>query len=358
MSESESVGLNREDRVPLVSAIISTVGRPSLVGAVESALGQSWKNLEVIVSVDGSRDLLDHLCLPNNPRLRIVASDVHIGGQMARGRAIAESSGEFVAILDDDDTWLPTKIENQVNIALQLIESGSKHVLVACRSAVVKPDGQIVRITARRLPSPRESIPEYLFVRRRIIPGETAIGSSMLLFDRELAEIVPLDSNIPMHDDWDWLLAVQLRTGTRVEFSPKILLRYADNPAGASVSSSGNWLSSSDWFLRQKKNLSAREFGDAVLCICAPLALQQGEWRAVGKLVRISIRQGSPGFSAFAFVFLMCAKSLFRNGSKPHGRRWGKDCSAERQPLGLQDSLGPFEGSVSFGPHEQFQDRE
>jgi glycosyltransferase involved in cell wall biosynthesis len=230
---------------------------------------------------------------------------------LARGRGIAESRGAFVALLDDDDTWLPTKIESQFNIANRIMGGGSQHALVACRTEVVLPDGQVIGTAPRRVPTPQESIPEYLFVRRHIAPGEAVISSSMLFFDRELADIVPLDARLPMHDDWDWLLTVQLCTGIGVEFSPEILTRYTQNPAGASVSSSGNWVSSSDWFMGRKKDLSAREFSDGVLCICVPLALQQGKWREAGKLVRTSLREGSPGFPALAFVFLMSAKSLF-----------------------------------------------
>jgi glycosyltransferase involved in cell wall biosynthesis len=321
MSVSEADESGQTAELPLVSAIIPTVGRPSLVVAVESALAQSWKNIEVIVTVDGSLHLLDDLQLPDDPRVRVIASDVHIGAQLARGRGVAESRGAFVALLDDDDSWFPTKIENQFNIAARLFEAGSRHVLVACRFELVLPDGQVIGAAPRRVPDPQESIPEYLFVRRHIVPGEAVIASSMLFFDRELADIVPLDGQLPMHDDWDWLLTVQLCTGIRVEFSPDILSRYTQNPAGASVSSSGNWVSSSDWFLSRREDLSAREFSDGVLCICVPLAFQQGKWKEAGKLVRISFKQGSPGLPALTFAFLMGVRSMLRlrSGSRRRG---------------------------------------
>ena len=307
-------GPGRADVAPMVSAVIPTVGRPTLVRAVQSALSQSWSNMEVIVSVDGGRHLVDGLDLPDDPRLRIIASDSHVGGQKARGRAIAESSGEFIALLDDDDVWLPTKIESQVAIAMRRRHDGAQHVLIACRSEVVLPDGQRVRTNPRRLPSPGESIPKYLFERHQITPGETEICSSMLLFDRALADIVPLDVSLPNHDDWNWLLSVHLRTATSAEFSPDSLLRYTQNPAGVSVSSSSKSSSSTDWFLDQRENLTAREFGDAILCHSVPLALQHREWKAAGSLVGMSLKKGSPGLPALTFVFLLGVRSLFRSG--------------------------------------------
>jgi hypothetical protein len=275
--------------------------------------------MEVIVSIDGARHLLDGLALPHDPRLHIIASDFHVGGQMARGRGIAESSGKFIALLDDDDVWLPTKIENQLTIAMRRRDDGAQHVLIACRSEVVHPDGQVVRTNPRRLPSPGESIPKYLFERRLITPGETEICSSMLLFDRELADIVPLDISLPNHDDWNWLLSVHLRTATRVEFSPESLLRYTQNPAGVSVSSSSQSSSSSDWFLAQRPNLTAREFGDAILCHSVPLALHRREWKTAGLLVGMSLRKGSPGLPALTFVTLFGLRSLFRSYFRSRG---------------------------------------
>lgn len=301
------------ETAPLVSAIIPTVGRPSLVRAVESALSQSWSNMEVIVSIDGTRNLLDGLALPHDPRLRIIAGDSRVGEQITRGRGIDESSGAFIALLDDDDVWLPTKIENQLTIAMRRREAGAEHVLVACRSDDVRPDGQVVRTVPRRLPSPGESISKYLFERRQVTPGETAIGNSMLLFDRELADMVPFDTSLPNHTDWNWLLSVHLRTETRLEFSPESLLRYTLNPPGASVSSSSKPSWSSDWFLVQRPNLTAREFGDGILCCSVPLALQRREWRAAGSLVGVSLKKGSPGLPALTFVFLFGLRSVFRS---------------------------------------------
>jgi glycosyltransferase involved in cell wall biosynthesis len=217
MGEANVTGQDSLDAAPLVSAIIPTVGRPALVRAVGSALSQSWSNIEVIVSIDGARQLLDGLDLPRDPRLRIIASDSHVGEQITRGRGIAESSGAFIALLDDDDEWLPTKIENQLTIAMRRRDGGDEHVLIACRSDDVRPNGQVVRTVPRRLPSPGESISKYLFERRQITPGETAIGNSMLLFDRELVDIVPFDTSLPNHTDWNWLLSVYLRESSSLQ---------------------------------------------------------------------------------------------------------------------------------------------
>jgi glycosyltransferase involved in cell wall biosynthesis len=101
---------------PLVSAIIPTYNRAGVVGeAIDSVVGQSYPNLEVIVVDDGSSDdtlsRLQHF----SGRIRIVRQP-NSGPAAARNRGISVARGELIAFLDSDDLWLPTKIERQVRL--------------------------------------------------------------------------------------------------------------------------------------------------------------------------------------------------------------------------------------------------
>ncbi len=97
----------------LVSVVIPTYnGGPLLTRAVETALGQSHKSIEVIVvddgSVDGSTD-----ALPTDPRLRVLTQD-NAGKSVAMNRAIEALSGTFYCVLDADDEMHPDRVAAQL----------------------------------------------------------------------------------------------------------------------------------------------------------------------------------------------------------------------------------------------------
>ncbi|WP_409192973.1 glycosyltransferase family 2 protein [Bradyrhizobium sp. RDM4] len=96
---------------------------------VSSALNQTYRNLEVIIVDDGSADqtkaLATHLA-QCDPRVRYVYKD-NGGVASARNRGIAEAQGKFVATLDADDLWYPTKLERQLE---RLEQSGPETALV------------------------------------------------------------------------------------------------------------------------------------------------------------------------------------------------------------------------------------
>ncbi len=106
---------------PLISVVIPTYNRlRQLTTALDSVLGQSYSNYEVIVVDDGSEDgtgeSIENLIRSRSasaPRLRYVLQ-ANQGSSAARNRGIAEARGEWIAFLDSDDIWFPEKLEWQV----------------------------------------------------------------------------------------------------------------------------------------------------------------------------------------------------------------------------------------------------
>lgn len=124
----------------LVSAIITTHNRLSLLPrAIESVLTQTYLNIECIVVSDASTDGTVEYCSNRSDiRFIYIPKNESRGGNHARNLGVLAAKGEYVAFLDDDDYWLPTKIEKQVF----LIEE-KKCDLVYCglRLEIIQKDG-------------------------------------------------------------------------------------------------------------------------------------------------------------------------------------------------------------------------
>lgn len=106
---------------PLVSVVLPTYGRPEmLLDAVKSVIHQTYSSLELLVIDDHSpvpaKETLESVSTTQFRTIRIIRHDENKGANVARNTGIKNASGDFIAFLDDDDRWDPTKIERQVAI--------------------------------------------------------------------------------------------------------------------------------------------------------------------------------------------------------------------------------------------------
>lgn len=120
--EENSHNLNIFDSSPLVSVIIPAYNAEKFIGAtLESVLSQTYKNIEVIVVDDGSRDQTVEIveCFAAKDNRVILIQQANSGVAAARNCAIEKSKGEYIAPIDADDIWFPKKLERQVECILQ-----------------------------------------------------------------------------------------------------------------------------------------------------------------------------------------------------------------------------------------------
>jgi glycosyltransferase involved in cell wall biosynthesis len=113
---------------PTVSVVIPTYNSADTLGrALESVWIQDYPTLETIVVDDGSTDGTRAMLAPLATRgVQYISSEGRLGPAGARNLGIARASGEFVAFLDADDTWLPGKVSRQVDLLLK-----NPHVILA-----------------------------------------------------------------------------------------------------------------------------------------------------------------------------------------------------------------------------------
>lgn len=105
-----------------VSVIIPTFERfDYLLNAIESVKNQTYKNVEIIVINDGSKDNrykdfkddgVISINLDKNSREIFGVADIGY----VRNFGLRKSTGEYIAFLDDDDCWLPDKLDKQLSL--------------------------------------------------------------------------------------------------------------------------------------------------------------------------------------------------------------------------------------------------
>ena len=125
---------------PLVSVILSTFNNSqSINDSVNSILGQTYKNIELLILDDGSTDnTWEKLNKFNDPRVKLFKNKDNIGLTKSLNKLISKSSGQYIARQDADDISLSHRLEVQINIL-------STSLYKVCTSrAKIKDDNSLI----------------------------------------------------------------------------------------------------------------------------------------------------------------------------------------------------------------------
>jgi glycosyltransferase involved in cell wall biosynthesis len=273
----------------LVTAVIPTRNRPELVlRAVRSALAQSHEELEVVVVIDGpdaaTREALGRVA---DGRLRVVALEESVGGSDARNKGVECGNGEWIAFLDDDDEWFPTKIEKQLELALRC---GKAQPLVSCYFIGRMPSGDFV--WPRRTPAEGEPLCEYLFARRSLVRGEAQLQTSLIFARRELLRAVPFKSGLRRHQDTDWYVRVAGVEGLSVEFVHEPLAVWYLEEKRPKITGKMDWRYSLEWLRSVRGLITRRAYAGFITSQLGAEASHQGDWKAFFPLLREAVFVG------------------------------------------------------------------
>ncbi len=180
--------------------------------AVDSALGQTRRDIEVIVvddgSTDGSAGALHDL---SDPRLRVIRQD-NAGSGAARNAGLRLASGELVAFLDADDRWAPQNLERQA----AFLENHPEVDMTFGHSLVIDEEGGSQGFKT-------SSVAGVVSLARLLRVNEIGNGSCLLLRREALDRAGWFDPRLPACVDIDvWLRVAALRPGNVVAI-PEVL---------------------------------------------------------------------------------------------------------------------------------------
>jgi hypothetical protein len=109
-----AAGAVRSSSVPLVSVVLPTHDRPTLLGqAVQSVVGQTFRGWELIVVDDASVPAVDAADLGDaRDRVRVLRNAPSLGGAASKSAGARSARGAYIAFLDDDDLYAPVLLES------------------------------------------------------------------------------------------------------------------------------------------------------------------------------------------------------------------------------------------------------
>lgn len=208
---------------PTISVVIPTIGRPEVVTAIQSALRQSYPVSEIIlVNDDPFQASLETLCAG-------VVREVRTGGgcgvARARNLGIAAATGDFVALLDDDDLWL---MHHTAAAMRQFTEDPDLDVY-CCRAFRSSPTGTDISSTV--IYRGRQSLDQFWYGRKAFFHRRRTIPTSSIIVKRS-SKLDRFDEGLHWQEDTWWLLSNQ-RRGCRVRQFESIGVVFFSNPTRA-----------------------------------------------------------------------------------------------------------------------------
>lgn len=194
-----------QGKTHLVSVVIPTFGRPEkLRRAVSSVLAQTYKNVEIIVVDDNNPDsphrveteaVMREFCILGN--VVYLQHETNKNGSAARNTGFKASKGKYVMFLDDDDEFLPKKIEAQVECLSRLDNSWG-----ACYTRYLrKQNGKIV---ARGAETRQGHLLREVMMRNIFVHA----GSNLMIRRSIIEEIGGFDESFLRNQDLEFLCRI------------------------------------------------------------------------------------------------------------------------------------------------------
>lgn len=201
----------------LVSIVIPAYNAPFLEQAIESVFAQSYRDFELIVVDDESPGTAIREICDRFPEVRYFRQ-ANAGPSVARNFGVREAKGELIAFLDDDDIWLPNKLDKQMALYDSLPDTGDLGLIYTGQYMF---DGE--RVMGAKVDSANGWVYPYLLFGQFI-----GTCSSVLIPRKVFEEIGDFDSSLICTQDFEFFLRITLRK--KVYSIDEPLIKYRTRP--------------------------------------------------------------------------------------------------------------------------------
>ena len=263
---------------PKVSVIIPTHNRSAFLrSAIISVLNQTFQNFEIIIIDDASEDDTRKVITSfNEARIRGIHNQASKGAAGSRNIGVTNAHGEYIAFLDDDDEWLPAKLERQA----RLLDNSPQEVGGICtgRLVVEKASGRVWPVENH----------EHCDLSK----GNFITTSSLLLRRRCFDECGLFDDEMPTSSDYDMWIRISKRFSFKIIGDSLVkyyvhddycLTRdYAKKIRGLEM-----LLAKYDSVFRPNSKELSRQYLELGVCYCYQGEVQKGR-KAFGTAIRIN----------------------------------------------------------------------
>jgi len=227
---------------PLVSVIMPVYNQKIsfLDSSIRSILNQNYKQFELIIVDDGSSEKCCHeylkKCSQNDPRIKLIRNKINLGPSASRNRAILESQGKYIAIMDSDDIAKLYRLKKQVNFLEENCD------ISACGgwAELIDKCGRIIGYQKLRIDAAE--------IRKNILWSNQFVNSTMMFRKKILVKIGPTVYKNECAPAEDYDLALKLISNYNLCNLPAVICSYRINPNGLS----------SNFQLMEKKAFGAR----------------------------------------------------------------------------------------------------
>jgi len=202
-------------------------GARFLPACLDSVVGQTCPPRAIIVVDDGSTDATPQILAEYArrwPSLQIVCSEPR-GVSRARNLGLQASRAFFVAFLDADDVWDPSKLERQLAL---FVEDRPRLGFVHCAYRLIDEEGRPVNDIPISEPRQRGDIFSELLTHGNIVSGS---ASAVVVRRKLLDHVGRFDERLFLGEDWD--LWIRLASVSEVDFVPErlVAIRVHDKSA-------------------------------------------------------------------------------------------------------------------------------
>lgn len=218
-------------------ALATYNGSSFLTEQIDSILNQTYSEISLFFSDDGSKDdtVLKIKKIADHDKRMHICNTKRVGGVVLNfEKALEFSQAEYIMFSDQDDVWLPDKIESMLNFIMEKENQLGSEIPILCFSDLTLVDENLNVIAdsfykANKL-NPLNNININFLLWR-----STVYGCSCIFNRACLQKALPFPANIPMHDHWLALIAAKYGSVFFYEKSTILYRQHSNNVIGGAA---------------------------------------------------------------------------------------------------------------------------